>query len=410
MKDTVEERKAEDRERVKQILGGINGPHQPREVRRLGAPPPRKEEQKQGNLNRPRPVRLSFGSEAERDDTLKAFRLATRDAENALEKRVSMRRDMTPQEREEDKLLFLELKHRRERARADGDDQAVWIRRRGAVVNKSQLNTGKQQRTELYPSKSVSVQKDRDLLILGDFNYPDIDWKVDRACTGPNNPAAVFLETVKDSYLLQHQTEPIRFRQGQKANLIDLVLSNRENMVDDIQTVSGLGKSDHFSLVISLNLQPIKEKERVFLSYSKTDPSILKEKLSQANWEEELEGKDVEGCWAVMKETIQVAVDKAVPKGVSRRFHPEKCHVLKLGSKKSEAKYTMKGTKDGKSYTVQLQESEVERDLGVFVGSSLNFGEHVARVTSKANQVVGVIRRNFDFLDENLFVQLYKSL
>jgi hypothetical protein len=28
------------------------------------------------------------------------------------------------------------------------------------------------------------------------------------------------------------------------------------------------------------------------------------------------------------------------------RFNPEKCHVLKLGSKKSEAKYTMTGTKN----------------------------------------------------------------
>jgi hypothetical protein len=92
------------------------------------------------------------------------------------------------------------------------------------------------------------------------------------------------------------------------------------------------------------------------------------------------------------------------------RFHPEKCHVLKLGRIKSEAKYTMSGEKDGKAYTVQLQESEVERDLGVFVDNSLNFREHVARVTTKANRVVGVMRRSFDFLDEDLFVQLYRSL
>jgi hypothetical protein len=92
------------------------------------------------------------------------------------------------------------------------------------------------------------------------------------------------------------------------------------------------------------------------------------------------------------------------------RFHPEKCHVVKLGHKKSDAVYHMKGKKNGEAYQVQLQESEVEKDLGVFVDNGLNFKEHVAKCTTKANQVVGVIRRSFDFLTEKLFVQLYKSL
>jgi hypothetical protein len=73
----------------------------------------------------------------------------------------------------------------------------------------------------------------------------------------------------------------------------------------------------------------------------------------------------------------------------------------------------MKGTKDGKSYTVlstAVQDSKVERDLEDLIDSSLNFGEHVARLTTKANQVVGVIPHSFDYLDKDIFVQLYKSL
>jgi hypothetical protein len=67
------------------------------------------------------------------------------------------------------------------------------------------------------------------------------------------------------------------------------------------------------------------------------------------------------------------------------RFHPEKCHVLKLGSKKSDAVYVMKGKRGGEDYTVKLEESEVEKDLGVFVDNKLTFKEHVAKSTSKAN-------------------------
>ena len=92
------------------------------------------------------------------------------------------------------------------------------------------------------------------------------------------------------------------------------------------------------------------------------------------------------------------------------RFHPEKCHVMKLGNKKSEASYCMKETRNGENHNITLQESEVERDLGIYIDNSLNFKRHVGHTTTKANQIVGIIRRTFDFLSEDLFLQLYKSL
>ena len=92
------------------------------------------------------------------------------------------------------------------------------------------------------------------------------------------------------------------------------------------------------------------------------------------------------------------------------RFHPEKCQVLKLGYRKSEANYYMRGTRDGEDYNVMLQESEVERDLGVFIDNNLSFKQQVGKTTAKANQIVGIIRRTFDFLSDDLFLQLYKSL
>jgi predicted RNA-binding protein (virulence factor B family) len=59
--------------------------------------------------------------------------------------------------------------------------------------------------------------------------------------------------------------------------------------------------------------------------------------------------------------------------------------VLKLGHKKSDAAYFMKGRRDGEEYTVKLQESSVEKNLGVFVDNGLSFKEHVAKSTTKAN-------------------------
>ncbi len=48
--------------------------------------------------------------------------------------------------------------------------------------------------------------------------------------------------------------------------------------------------------------------------------------------------------------------------------------------------------------------------MGVHIDNKLSFKEHVASSTSKANRILGVIRRSFDFLNEDLFVQLYKTI
>ena len=71
--------------------------------------------------------------------------------------------------------------------------------------------------------------------------------------------------------------------------------------------------------------------------------------------------------------------------------------------------YSMR-RKKGQDCNIELEEHEVEKDLGVFVDNQLTFKEHVAKVTAKANTVVGIIRRTFDFLDDNLFTSLFKSL
>jgi hypothetical protein len=93
------------------------------------------------------------------------------------------------------------------------------------------------------------------------------------------------------------------------------------------------------------------------------------------------------------------------------RFHPQKCSVLKLGAKKSDANYYMK-SKDanGDDCILQLAESEAEMDLGVTIDDKLSFNQHVAQATSKANRIVGIIRRSFTCLAEKTFVALYKSL
>ena len=70
------------------------------------------------------------------------------------------------------------------------------------------------------------------LLIMGDFNYPEIDWQClasinDESCS----PANKFKRCVWNHFLCQHVHQPTHFRGLQKANILDLVLRNEEEMI-----------------------------------------------------------------------------------------------------------------------------------------------------------------------------------
>ena len=88
------------------------------------------------------------------------------------------------------------------------------------------------------------------------------------------------------------------------------------------------------------------------------------------------------------------------------RFHPNKCKVLRIGKNQCTFKYSMK-SENGRC---ELKEVISEKDLGITVDNALNFEEHCKALVSKANRMLMMIRRNFEYLDRDMFLQLYKSL
>ncbi len=53
---------------------------------------------------------------------------------------------------------------------------------------------------------------------------------------------------------------------------------------------------------------------------------------------------------------------------------------------------------------------EDEKDLGVTFNNHFSFDQHIHKAVSKANQMMGLIKRSFDFLDKDTFLKLYKAL
>lgn len=88
------------------------------------------------------------------------------------------------------------------------------------------------------------------------------------------------------------------------------------------------------------------------------------------------------------------------------RFNASKCKTMHLGRCNKKQPYSM--NENGQSIT--LGETICEKDLGVFVDNGLKFNSHAETAVNKANKIVGMIRRSFDFLDPVTFVLLFKSL
>ena len=82
------------------------------------------------------------------------------------------------------------------------------------------------------------------IMILGDFNLPQVDWST---CHAPNNPVYnSYIEFINEHGLFQHVTQTTR-----GDSILDLVLSNDFSVLCDICTLPPISSSDHDVVLFS---------------------------------------------------------------------------------------------------------------------------------------------------------------
>ena len=97
--------------------------------------------------------------------------------------------------------------------------------------------------------KTTSQLKYSHIVTVGDFNFPDINWT-----TKSNNPSNLnfFVECITDAFMFQHVTDPTRGRGSNKPNVLDLILSNDDDIIGEVEYFSTLGRSDHCVLTFDI--------------------------------------------------------------------------------------------------------------------------------------------------------------
>ena len=186
----------------------------------------------------------------------------------------------------------------------------------------------------------ITAAKPSHLLITGDFNYPSIDWDTITTSKNQDHRSQRFIDALRDSFLHQHVTQPTRHRYGQQANTLDLVITNEENMIQDLVTLPALGLSDHYCLSFTLNAytergDDVEPKFR----YHKGDYDGLNQKIQGIDWEKELAQLGVEDAWPYFYDTFKALLEEFVPKTQPMRDKRKKLWMNKAALTKRKKKY-----------------------------------------------------------------------
>ncbi|MEW8545715.1 MAG: reverse transcriptase family protein, partial [Candidatus Thiodiazotropha sp.] len=153
------------------------------------------------------------------------------------------------------------------------------------------------------------------ILVAGDFNYPDINW--DNWCTDKED-SELFLECLRDCFWYQHVHDYTRYRLHQQPSILDLILSNEQDMVLDLEFLSPLGASDHKVLTFKFQCYcSYSSSSSTHYNYYKGDYESIRKELN-INWIEELRGNDVNVMLQRLMDRVYKAQEKFIPR--SRPF------------------------------------------------------------------------------------------
>ena len=119
-------------------------------------------------------------------------------------------------------------------------------------------NTGLLYQQKLISFLSDIMQTDGNVIILGDFSTPDIDW---HTLTADSNFSIQLCNLIFQYNYSQVVTSPTH----EHGNLLDLVITNNDDIISDVQVHSEgtFIKSDHY--LVSFKLKSILNKERLTL-------------------------------------------------------------------------------------------------------------------------------------------------
>jgi Endonuclease-reverse transcriptase len=129
----------------------------------------------------------------------------------------------------------------------------------------------------------------KNAIIMGDFNYPGINWELLRS----GREGKKFLKVVNDAFLVQMVGKATRGR-----NILDLVLCGEPERILEIEVECPVSNSDHAVLTWKVACEVDREERKmVRYKYFKGNYQAINKELLSVEWEKEWKGVKVKDRW-----------------------------------------------------------------------------------------------------------------
>ena len=159
-------------------------------------------------------------------------------------------------------------------------------------------------------------------VIVGDMNFPEIDWNTETGPKNKDNKASKFLNIVHENFLHQLITNHTHHRALQTPTLIDLLVTNDADFAFNIQHNPPFGKSHHDNISFSLNIDPSVNKQPSVLKLlvNKGDYQGMREHIRNTDWDTIITDEStVNECWNKIDSVVGDAINTFIP---SKFFNP----------------------------------------------------------------------------------------
>lgn len=150
------------------------------------------------------------------------------------------------------------------------------------------------------------------LSVVGDFNFPGVDWKSLLPPDASIPGTAAFLEVLNTFSLVQIN----EIASNVHGNILDLILTNAPELFCDVSKLPCDLTSDHVVLYTELYLRkhPKKRFDRSVFNYKLADFNTIRNHLNAASLCDIIRNSDnVNSAWVTWLDTVNVIVEQCVP-------------------------------------------------------------------------------------------------
>ena len=144
------------------------------------------------------------------------------------------------------------------------------------------------------------------LILMGDFNY-HIDWQ---RRLGQRNMDRVFLKFVDDHFLFQHVHENTNDK-----NVLDLVFSTDEHVIEDLLVGEKFNTSDHriirFNVLVEIESKMESHSKK--LNFFKANYELVRKKIEDTDLVHNLNHLEVEERWRTFLKIMKSVIEDSIP-------------------------------------------------------------------------------------------------